>query len=98
MYPPPKRRWPGLVGAYLALIILLAIPSVPIYYYVEPGYKLLVIRVCTGIVLAFTFYKLVRDVGERLERQLSTGFEAAAQPPAKGLYRGPRRWRRTHQI
>ncbi|MGH8072091.1 MAG: hypothetical protein ACRERE_44040, partial [Candidatus Entotheonellia bacterium] len=82
MYPPPKRRWPGLVGAYLALMILLAVPSVPIYYYVEPASKLLVIRVCAGIVLAFTFYRLVRDVGERLEKQPSTGFEVAAQPPA----------------
>jgi hypothetical protein len=89
MYPPPKRRWPGLVGAYLALTILLAVPSIPIYYYVEPAYKLLVIRVCAGIVLAFTLYRLVREVGERLEQQLSTGFEAAAQPPAKGLSLAP---------
>jgi hypothetical protein len=89
MYPPPKRRWPGLVGAYLSLMILLAVPSVPISYYVEPAYKLLVIRVCTGTVLAFTLYRLVRDVGEWLEQQLSTGFEAAAQPPAEGLSLAP---------
>jgi hypothetical protein len=41
-----RRHWPGLLGAYLALLILLAVPSVPIYYYVEPAYKLPVIRVC----------------------------------------------------
>jgi hypothetical protein len=89
MYPPPKRRWPGLLGAYVALCIVLAVPSVPIYYYVEPPHKLLVIRVCAAIILAFTLYKLAKEVHERLEQQPSTGFEAAARPPANGVSLAP---------
>lgn len=80
MYPPPKRRWPGLVGAYVLLIIVLALPGVPLYYYLEPVHKPLVIRVCTGVLLAFTLHRLVRSARERLERQLASDFAAAARP------------------
>lgn len=80
MYPPPERHWPGLLGAYAGLILLLAIPAVPIYSYTEPAYKLLVIRVCAGIVLAFTLHRLVRAAREQFEQQLPTDFEAAARP------------------
>ena len=41
------------------------------YSYTGPPYKLLVIRVCTGIVLAFTLHRLVRTVREQLEQQPS---------------------------
>jgi hypothetical protein len=43
-----------LLGAYLALGILWAVPSVPIYYDVKPAYKPLVMRVCAGALWAFT--------------------------------------------
>ncbi len=89
MYPPPKRRWPGLVGAYLALIVLLAIPAAPIYYYVEPAHKLLVIRVCTGIVLAFTLHRLVRALREQLEQQPASDFEVAAHRRMEAMRLAP---------
>jgi hypothetical protein len=89
MYPPPKRRWPGLLGAYLALLILLAVPSVPIYYYVEPAHKLLVIRVCAGVILAFTLHRMLKAVREHLERQPSSSFEAAAGVPAGAISLAP---------
>lgn len=89
MYPPPKRRWPGLLGAYLALLILLAVPSVPIYYYVEPAYKLLVIRVCAGAVLAFTLSRMLKAVREHLEQQSASSFEAAAGLPAEVISLAP---------
>ena len=66
MYPPPKRHWPGLVAAYVLLTVVLALPGVPLYYYLEPVHKPLVIRVCTGVLLAFTLHRLVRSVRERL--------------------------------
>ena len=59
MYPLPKRRWPGLVAAYVLLIVVLALPGVPLYYYLDPTHKPLVIRVCTGVLLAFTLHRLV---------------------------------------
>jgi hypothetical protein len=80
VYPPPKRRWPGLVAAYVLLIIVLALPGVPLYYYLDPVHKPLVIRVCTGVLLAFTLHRLVRSARERLERQPASDFAAAAQP------------------
>lgn len=80
VYPPPKRRWPGLVAAYVCLIIVLALPGVPLYYYLDPMHKPLVIRVCTGVLLAFTLYRLVRSVQERLEQQPASDFAAAARP------------------
>jgi hypothetical protein len=89
MYPPPKRRWPGLLGAYLALLILLAVPSVPIYYYVEPAYKLLVIRVCAGVLLAFTLSRMLKAVREHLAQQPSSGFEAAAGLPVEAVSLAP---------
>jgi MoxR-like ATPase len=89
MYPPPKRRWPGLLGAYLALLILLAVPSVLIYYYVEPAYKLLVIRVGAGAILAFTLYRMLKAVREHLEQQPSSSFEAAAGLPAAAIFLAP---------
>jgi hypothetical protein len=89
MYPPPKRRWPGLLGAYVVLFILLALPAVPIYYFVEPAYKLLVLRVCMAVVLAFTLYRMVQEVRLQLERQPRTDFEAAARPPAPALFMAP---------
>ncbi len=89
MYPPPERRWPGLLGAYLTILMLLAIPSVPIYYFVEPAYKLLVLRVCMAVVLAFTLYKMVKEVGGELERQPRTAFEAAVRPPVPRLLMAP---------
>jgi hypothetical protein len=78
-----------LLGAYLALLILLAVPSVPIYYYVEPAYKLLVIRVCGGVILAFTLYSVLKAVREHLEHQPSSGFEAVAGLPAEAISLAP---------
>jgi hypothetical protein len=89
MYPLPERRWPGLVAAYLVLVVLLAVPAVPIYNYVEPAYKLLVIRVCAGIVLAFTLHRLVGAVREQLEQQPPSIIEAAAHPPVGAVYLAP---------
>jgi hypothetical protein len=80
VYPPPKRQWPGLVAAYVLLSIVLALPGVPLYYYVDPAHKPLVIRVCTGVLLAFTLHRLVRSARERLERQPASAFAAAARP------------------
>jgi hypothetical protein len=74
-----------LLGAYLALAILLAIPSVPIYYYVEPADKPLVIRLCGAVFLAFTLYSMLRAVRESLEEQPSSSFEAAAEVPLAGI-------------
>ena len=89
MYPPPKRRWPGLVAAYVGLIIVLALPGVPLYYYLDPTHKPLVIRVCTGVLLAFTLYKLVRGVREQLEHQPASDFAAAARPRQEITYLAP---------
>jgi hypothetical protein len=69
-----------LVGAYVLLIIVLALPGVLLYYYLEPIHKPLVIRVCTGVLLAFTLHRLVRSARERLERQPASAFAAAARP------------------
>jgi hypothetical protein len=69
-----------LVAAYVLLIIVLALPGVPLYYYLDPVHKPLVIRVCTGVLLAFTLHRLVRSVRERLERQPASAFAAAARP------------------
>lgn len=95
MYPPPERRWPGLVAAYVTLIVLLTIPAVPIYAYTEPAHKLLVIRVCTGIVLAFTLYKLVKTVHAQREQQPASDFEAAARPLRGAIQLAPafEKWR-----
>jgi hypothetical protein len=98
MYPPPERRWPGLVAAYLLLIVVLAVPAAPIYYYVEPAYKLLVIRVCAGIVLAFTLHRLVGAVREQLEQQPPSSFDAAARPPVGGVYLAPQFERLRHEV
>jgi hypothetical protein len=89
MNPPPKRRWPGLLGAYLALLILLAVPSVPIYYYVEPAYKLLVIRVCGGVILAFSLCRMLKAVREHLKQQPFSSFEAAAGVPVGAISLAP---------
>jgi len=78
-----------LVAAYLGLLILLAIPAVPIYYYLEPAHKLLLIRVCTGIVLAFTLHRLLRTVGEQLEQQPASDFEAAARQQMAAIHLAP---------
>jgi hypothetical protein len=78
-----------LVAAYLVLVVLLAIPAVPIYHYVEPAYKLLVVRVCAGVILAFTLHRLVGAVREQLEQQPASSFEAAARPPVGAVYLAP---------
>jgi hypothetical protein len=78
--PPPKCRWPGLVAAYVLLTVVLALPGVPLYYYLDPPHKPLVIRVCTGVLLSFTLHRLVRSARERLERQPASDFAAAARP------------------
>ena len=87
MYPPPKRRWPGLVAAYVLLTVLLALPGVPLYYYLDPAHKPLVIRVCTGVLLAFTLHRLVRSARERLERQPASDFAAASLATRAGFTR-----------
>ena len=86
MSPPPKRRWPGLVAAYVLLTVVLALPGVPLYYYLDPVHKPLVIRVCTGVLLAFTLHRLVRSARERLERQPASDFAAAARPRQEVTY------------
>jgi len=79
VYPPPKRRWPGVCAAYLLLGMVLALPGVPLYFYLDPSHKPLVIRVCTGVVLAFALSRLVRRVREQLEGQPVSAFAAAAR-------------------
>jgi len=77
------------VVAYVVLIVLLAIPAVPVYYFVEPAYKLLVIRVCAGIVLAFTLHRLVKILHEQLDEQPPSDFEAAARVSVGALSLAP---------
>jgi hypothetical protein len=100
--PPPKRRWPGLVAAYVLLTVMLALPGVPLYYYLDPAHKPLVIRVCTAVLLAFTLHRLVRSVRERLERQPVSDFAAAAHPRQEVTSLAPpfERWRHevTHSL
>lgn len=98
MYPPPKRRWPGLVAAYVLLIIVLALPGVPLYYYLEPAHKPLVIRVCTGVLLAFTLHRLVRSVRERLQHQPASDFAAAARPRQEAIYLTSRFEKWQHEV
>jgi hypothetical protein len=75
-----------LVAAYVLLSIVLALPGVPLYYYVDPAHKPLVIRVCTGALLAFTLHRLVQSARERLERQPASAFAAAARPRQEVTY------------
>lgn len=89
MYPPPKRRWPGVCAAYLLLGMALALPGVPLYFYLDPSHKPLVIRVGTGIVLAFALSRLVRRVREQLEGQPASDFAAAARPWQEGIRLAP---------
>jgi len=102
VYPPPKRRWPGLVAAYVFLIIVLALPGVPLYYYLGPTHKPLVIRVCTGVLLAFTLHRLVRGVREQLEHQPASDFAVAARPRQEVTYLAPpfEKWQHevTHSV
>jgi hypothetical protein len=98
VYPPPKRRWPGLVAAYVLLIVVLALPGVPLYYYLDPPHKPLVIRVCTGVLLAFTLHRLVRSVREQLERQPVSDFAAAARPRQEVTYLAQPFDRWQHQV
>jgi hypothetical protein len=82
VYPPPERRWPGVCAAYLLLGIVLALPGVPLYYYLDPAHKRLVVCVGTGIVLAFTLSRLVRSMRQHLEAQPASDF--AAERPVHG--------------
>src|SRR5438132_14258274 len=95
-YPPPTRRWPRWVAAYVLLIIMLALPGVPLYYYLDAAHKPLVIRVCTGVLLAFILHRLVRGARERLERQPASDFAAAARPRQEVTYLASpfERWQR----
>ncbi len=98
MYPPPKRRWPWLVAAYVLLTVVLALPGVPLYYYLDPVHKPLVIRVCTGVLLAFTLHRLVRSVRESLERQPASDFAAAARPRQEATYLASHFERWQHEV
>jgi hypothetical protein len=89
VYPLPKRRWPGLLAAYLLLIAILAVVAVPLYYYLAPLHKPLVIRVCAGIVLAFTLRQLVRTGREQLARQPVSAFAVAARPRTEAIRLAP---------
>jgi hypothetical protein len=79
MHRPPERSRAGQVAAYVGLLTLLTISVVPIYYYVEPVHRVVVVSVSSGIVLALVFQKLVTIVREQLNRQPISRFEAAAQ-------------------
>jgi hypothetical protein len=84
------------------LIVVLALPGVPLYYYLDPTHKPLVIRVCTGVLLAFTLHRLVWSVREQLERQPASDFAAAARPWPATIHLAPHfeRWRHevTHSV
>jgi hypothetical protein len=87
------------LAAYGLLIMVLALPGVPLYYYIEPIHKPLVIRVCTGVLLAFTLHVLVRSARECLERQPASDFAAAARPRREVTYLAApfERWQRQVQ-
>jgi hypothetical protein len=78
-----------VLGAYVVLLILLAIPSIPIYYYVDPAYKLLVIRICGGVLLAFSLHHMHKTVREQLEQQPASRFEAVVSVPLPGISLAP---------
>jgi hypothetical protein len=80
------------------LTVVLALPGVPLYYYLEPAHKPLVIRVCTGVLLAFTLHRLVRSVRERLERQPASDFAAAARPRQEATYLASHFERWQHEV
>jgi len=98
VYPPPKRRWPGLLAACVLLTVVLALPGVPLYYYLDPSHKPLVIRVCTGVLLAFTLHRLVRSVRERLEQQPASDFARAARPRQEATHLAPHFERWQHEV
>jgi hypothetical protein len=84
-----------LGAAYLLLSIALSLPGVPLYYYLDPPHRPLVIRVWTGVLLAFTLYRLVRSVRDQLERQPASDFAAAARPWQEVTHLAPsfEKWR-----
>lgn len=98
MYPPPKRRWPGVLAAYVLLTVVLALPGVPLYYYLDPAHKPLVLRVCTGVLLAFTLYRLVRSVRERLEGQPTSDFAVATRPRQEVTHLAPSFEKWQHEV
>lgn len=80
----------------------LALPGVPLYYYLDPTYKPLVLRVCTGVLLAFTLRRLVWGVREQLEHQPASDFAAAARPRQEVTHLAPpfEKWQHevTHSV
>jgi hypothetical protein len=102
VYPPPKRRWPGLVAAYTLLSMVLALPGVPLYYYLDPIHKPLMIRGYTGVFLAFALYRLVRSARKQFARQFTSDFATAIRPRQEVVYLAPafEKWQRdvTHGL
>jgi hypothetical protein len=76
-------------AAYVLLGIALALPGVPLYSYLDPAHKPLVVCVGTGIVLAFTLSRLVRSVRQHLEAQPASDFAAAARPWQEVTHHAP---------
>jgi len=77
MFPLPERRWLRLLAGYLVFVGCFALIVTPLYLYVEPSYRPLVIRLASAVVVGIALLHLRGIVRERIDTQSTSAFELA---------------------
>jgi hypothetical protein len=78
---PAERRTGAMVARYVALVGVVLLVAVPVYLYVEPPWRGLVMRLAAALVVGIAVLDLRGVLTLRLERREASAFDAARVAP-----------------
>jgi hypothetical protein len=81
MPPRPDRTWPGILGRYVLMVIVLTLVATAAYAAVEPADRLFVLRLAVGAFVTVVLVHLYGHFRRPLDEAPPSAFDEARRGP-----------------